>query len=62
MNFLQQPTKAQQALIDQRNKLIDEQDELRAHFFRTEETVLTDDDKKFDALQRQIDAINEKLK
>lgn len=54
-------TDANLELIEKRNKLIDEQEGLQVHHYRTDNTELTDDDKKHDALQSQIDAINAKI-
>jgi len=45
-------------LINKRNALIDQQDKLKAHHYRTNTTVLTEEDRKFDALQKKIDAIS----
>lgn len=45
-------------LINERNRLIDEQEQLKVHNYRTEGTELTEDDKKFDELQVRIDEIN----
>jgi len=55
------PTERLLELIEKRNKLIDEQATLKVHHYRTEGTVLTDEDKKHDELQLQIDAINDDL-
>lgn len=55
------PTDDQLKLMEKRDKLIDEQEKLKIHHYRPEGTELTDDDRKYDELQSQIDAINAEL-
>lgn len=55
------PTDDQLKLMEKRDKLIDEQGKLKVHHYRAENTELTDDDRKYDELQSQIDAINAEL-
>ncbi len=61
MTLLAEMTTRQAKLTEKRNKLIDRQEELKVHYYRTGATVLTDDDKKFDNLQKQIDKVNAEL-
>lgn len=60
-NLFSSLSEEQEKLMEERNKLIDEQERLRVHHYRDESTVLTDDDKKFDSLQAQIDEINARI-
>lgn len=62
MNLFTEMTPKQKKLTEKRNELIDQQDGLKAHHYRTETTILTDDDKKFDDLKKQIEAIDAELK
>ena len=57
INLFSTPTDRQLELIEKRNKLIDEQETLKVHHYRTEGTVLTDEDKKHGELQLMIRAL-----
>ena len=55
-------TPDQLALLAKRNQLLDQQECLRVHHYRTSETVLTDEDRAYDALRKEIDKINAAIK
>jgi len=57
MNLFTEMNSDQLELSSKRNALLKQQDELKVHHYRTNLTVLTDDDRKYDALQKEIDAI-----
>ena len=61
-NLFVEYTPEQQALIAKRNQLLDQQECLRVHHYRTSETVLTDEDRTYDAIQKEIDKINAAIK
>ena len=48
-------------LMEEQNKLISQQEKLRVHYYRTDKTELTDDDRKFDELQVKIDELDERI-
>lgn len=54
-------SESQAALMSQRNALLDEQETLRVHYYRTNVTELSADDEKFVSLELQIREINKKL-
>ena len=51
----------QTELMAARDKLIDQQENLKVHHYRSQITTLTAEDRKYDQLQVQIDAINNEL-
>lgn len=61
MNIFKNPTEEEVKLSEKINGLRDQQDELKVHYYRPAGMELTEDDKKFDALESEIQVINDKL-
>lgn len=54
-------TPEQMEIMERRDKLLDKQEALTIHHYRTESTVLTDDDREYDRLRAEIDKLNAQI-